>query len=370
MVTITKIPGLGDYGVFVDGADLENISIEEWKEVYGKLHLETLVTIFRGTNVDPFKFYTLVNSLGPSNNLSPFAFFKKHNQRLDPSLPNHEAWNKLWKQFLNREIDISDEDYQFITDSENTRASIPNTKVQRVTGMRNEKGERIGIFAEGELLWHCNESGHLAFTPGVGLLTVQCVEGSSTGFNISAPWYERQTEAFRSELDELVCLHHYVPGKMTPGLNEEQNFAFKFNFCPEDNYIPLVIKSPAGIRGLHYSFSTVDGFKDMSKVESDKLLAKLNTELLADSNVYDHLYKDDRQDMLLFDNSITQHRRLGDVSNRLLYRCTSSYSSMLPYQYQPYFQTEYKNKLRNQLNEVHDILNVNFKPFEEDVQKV
>ena len=41
---ITKIPGLGRFGVFVDDIDLFSISNEEWIEI-GQLHMKSLVTI-------------------------------------------------------------------------------------------------------------------------------------------------------------------------------------------------------------------------------------------------------------------------------------------------------------------------------------
>ena len=98
MTTITKIPGLGDYGVFVDGADLENISIEEWQTVYGKLHLDTLVTIFRGTNLTPDRWAELMLAFGRSNSLSPYTFLKKYNLTLDSKLPIQHAFNKMWEE--------------------------------------------------------------------------------------------------------------------------------------------------------------------------------------------------------------------------------------------------------------------------------
>jgi len=48
---ISKIPGCGNYGIFIDDLDLQNISNEEWIEI-GKLHLKNLVTIIRNTNID------------------------------------------------------------------------------------------------------------------------------------------------------------------------------------------------------------------------------------------------------------------------------------------------------------------------------
>ena len=48
------------------------------------------------------------------------------------------------------------------------------------------------------------------------------------------------------------------------------------NMCPEpDTEIPLVMQSPAGIKGLHYSFNTVTGIKGMSNSEAEKVLAEI-----------------------------------------------------------------------------------------------
>lgn len=364
-ITITKIPGLGDYGVYVDGLDLQNIDLEEWKSVYGDLHLRSFVTIFRNTVIDPVRFYHLVTAFGRSNGMSPYSFFKKYNVKLDPALPRDVAMNQVWGKMQNGTIQISEEDQQFLRDVTNVAVNLPGVPnaVHRVSGQRNQQGEPIGVFATGELAWHCNESGHLSFTPGVALMTVQNVQGTATSFSTSVPWYERQTESFRSELDQLICIHQHTPGKLTPGATSREDFTTKYNFCPVTNHIPLVINSPIGIKGLHFSYATVTGFKDMPKAESDRLLARLNAELLADNNTYDHWYRDDRPDVLFFENSVTQHRRIGDVAQRLLYRCTTSYSNLLPYQYQPYIQPEYQARMREIIADVETTMNIKFKPF-------
>lgn len=367
MVTITKIPGLGDFGVYVDGTDLENISIEEWQSVYGKLHLETLVTIFRNTNLTPDRWAQLMSALGRSNSLSPYRFIKKYNLKLDDRLPYGEAWSKLWNELKAGKYALTDEDYQFVFEAEYIRAPVKYGQAQRVSGQRDNQGNRLGMFAEGELLWHSNESGQLAFTPGVGLLAIENVVGSSTGFSITARWYQNQTESFRSELDQLICRHEFTPGKINPGLNGQQDYMLKHNFCPHPNDIPLVIQSPGGIPGLHFSPNTVVGFEGMSKKESDALLQRLKDELFAPSNIYDHWYQNESGDFLLFDNSITQHRRLGDVKNRLLYRLGTSYREILSWQYQPYRQHEYQKRLQDEMSDVSRVTAQEFKPFKNPV---
>ena len=46
---ISKIPGLGNYGVYVDDVDFNHNTDEEWMEI-GQLYLKNLVVIIRKTN--------------------------------------------------------------------------------------------------------------------------------------------------------------------------------------------------------------------------------------------------------------------------------------------------------------------------------
>ena len=62
---VSKISGLGRFGAYIDNVDLNNISEEEWTEI-GKIHLESLVTIIRNTDVTPFNYYRLIMKWGPS----------------------------------------------------------------------------------------------------------------------------------------------------------------------------------------------------------------------------------------------------------------------------------------------------------------
>ncbi len=336
---ISKIPGLGDYGVYIDDADLENISDEEWLEL-GKLHLKTLVTIFRNTNLSLERFEHLILQFGTSNNLSFYRLLKEYNLDLD-----YGTWSKLSKG----EIQLSARDRTYVDEATNIKQQ---RNIQRVTGKRDDQGKATGLFAEGELLWHSNESGQLAFTPGVGLLSVENVVGSSTGFLTTANWYQSQSESFRSELNEMIIGHDFTPGKMNPGLNESQDTMLSRNFSPEPCDIPLVINSPGGITGLHFSPNTISYIKGMSKEESKKLFALIENDMFKEPHIYDHWYQAQSGDLLLFDNSITLHRRLGDVKNRLLYRTTMDYSTLLPYQWQPYFHDEFAEKFKECLTDI------------------
>ena len=49
---VSKIPGLGRFGIYIDDVDFDNLTQEEWADI-GKLHLINLVTIIRNTNLKP-----------------------------------------------------------------------------------------------------------------------------------------------------------------------------------------------------------------------------------------------------------------------------------------------------------------------------
>ena len=60
---LTKIPGLGRFGYFVDDVDLMTISDEEWMEI-GKLHMQNFVTIIRNANCTKDRYGELIDKLG------------------------------------------------------------------------------------------------------------------------------------------------------------------------------------------------------------------------------------------------------------------------------------------------------------------
>ena len=201
------------------------------------------------------------------------------------------------------------------------------------------------MFAHGELLWHSNECGDLAFTPGVALLGQHGMTKSATGFMVTTPYYYSVSDSIRSELDEMVLTHNFVEGNINA--NEENSIVYK-NMCPFPNTeIPMVIQSPAGIKGLHYSFNTVTGSNN------DRLLAEVRKGL--EKYTYDYWWEND-DDLLIFDNTIVQHRRLGDTTDRLCLRYQFDYTYLHEGLYQPYLQEPYITRHTDRVQKFHKLL--------------
>jgi len=348
---VSKIPGLGRFGVFIDDVDFANLSYDEWMEI-GKIHLQSLVTIVRNVEMTPVQYRNRMLKWGYPRMLMDYHLNKKYNERKD-------TWHRdAIVGTMLPHIDDVDKSYLENVGNMVLYEKNESTALLKVTGKKDADGNPLGMFAEGELLWHSNESGNLTFTPAVSLYGQEGMVGSATGFMTTTDWYEKQSESFRSELDEMVILHKFTPGKINPGLRPEQDeFMFR-NMCPVDGVeIPLVINSPGGITGLHYSVNTIDRIKGMSQEESDKMLARITKELFVEEYMYDHWYKNDN-DLCLFDNSITQHRRLGGIENRMALRFQYDYDDILDKPYMPYRQEPYISQYKEQITDIVDVMNL------------
>jgi alpha-ketoglutarate-dependent taurine dioxygenase len=339
---VSKIPGLGRFGVFIDDLDFATITNEEWMEV-GKLHMESLVTIIRNVKVEPKAYEQWIYKWGTQRVLEALRLNKKHSVVSVGHLYGEEEAGG---------VPVDPKDQEWVKNLVNVLAIDevgPQTAMLRVSGKKDENGRPIGMFQEGELLWHSNESGNLEFSPGVALLGHSGVVGSATGFLTTPDWYESQSESFRSELDEMIICHEFTPGRINPGLREEQDDIMYRNMCPQPTEIPLVISSPIGIKGLHYSINTINTIKGMTKEESDKVFDYINKTLFVDEYIYDHWYQQDN-DLCLFDNSITLHRRLGGIADRMCYRIQYDYDKVAPVgnrYYQEPYNSLYKQKLKD-----------------------
>lgn len=345
---ISKIPGLGRFGIFIDDVDFDHLTDEEWFEI-GKLHLESLVTIIRNANLSAEEYERRIRQWGNPRHLSGVNIFRKYGL-------NHKTVSRIFEEDVLNGVEVTDDDRKYVKSLIDIIAigvnSNEDTAIVKVTGKRNPDGTPLGMFAEGELLWHSNESGNLIFSPGVSLLAVEGVIGSSTGFVTTPDWYENQTESFRSELDEMIVQHEFTPGKINPGLREEQDGIMHRNMCPEPIELPLVVQSPGGIKGLHYSVNTINSIKGMTLADSQKMFDQINKTLFVEKYIYDHWYKNDN-DLCLFDNSVTLHNRTGGITDRLCYRIQYVYDNIADPKWNPWLQEPFISQYNQDLRELN-----------------
>ena len=333
MTRITDIPELEGYGVFVDDLDFKNITLDEWMDL-GKLYMNKLVMIIRKTKLKKKKvFHKVLSKWG------------EHRQNYAAITFGKFPWAKGNIHEILASPDVPADEKEYIKEFKRIGGlTREDGNILRVTG-KKINGYHTGLFDHGELLWHSNECGDLAFTPGVALLGQHGMTKSATGVMVTAPYYNSISDSMRSELDEMVLIHNFVDGKINA--NGENNIVYK-NMCPEpDTEIPLVIQSPAGIKGLHYSFNTVTGSNN------DRLLAEVKKGI--EKYIYDYWWEND-DDLMIFDNSITQHRRLGDTTDRLCLRYQFDYTYLQDDLYQPYLQEPYITRYTERVQKFHKLL--------------
>jgi alpha-ketoglutarate-dependent taurine dioxygenase len=331
---ITKPEGLGRFGLIIE--DFDFASIEAWQELK-ELNLQHLVVYVKGnSSFDNFKDIAKnAPILGRNRRTHEAMLAKKYG-------PEFYKFTHKW-----------DEVDRMALRANARWAQNVNLPVgwHYVKGELDENGKSLGTFSGGQCLWHSNESGTYHFAPLVMLYGKQGMVGSSTGFCSSTDWYERQTESFRSELDELVAIHDYKPYSISPDGDNEHEAVMRRNFFLEGGAeIPLVIKSPGGIKGLHFTYSTTTNFKGMSVDESEKLMKRLIKELYTDEYIWNAWWQNNTGDILLFDNTIVTHNRtVRDglpvkelLSERVAIRSSWDYRNN---DYKPFYQEEY-NQLR------------------------
>jgi hypothetical protein len=341
---IEKAKGFGSYGTVVTDMDFNDH--EQWKRLR-EVNLASLVTVVRGNGTDQFP---LVNK----------------NMHLVGRV-RRIFWVLLKKKY-------GDNPYSKIADWDEVDLSALKTAIRwlihtplpdgwnPITGKTTDQGKSLGGFTrDAECLWHTHESGCHYFHHLNVLYGAKGMLNTSTGFVQAADWYEKQSESFKSELDEMLILHKHRPyslGKHDDPDYENQLKAFTIE---GGTTLPLMIQSPGNIKGPHIASNTLDSIVGLSTEESDKLLAKIREEIYTPEYMWDPWWKNDSGDFILFDNTIVEHRRtvregfneLDVLTNRLGYHGLYDYRNLK--NYKPFFQEEY-NVLRTNYTDEADIV--------------
>lgn len=307
---ITKIEKFNNLGIYVDDYDLLNASSEEFQTLYDELSATNLLIVFRNTNITA---PTLSNRLSTIGNKSfqLRGLFRKYNLGFK-DVPNITRNIKNLGQ-----LGISVDDAELI---QHAFAKVmiaeysTNTTVTKLVGSKVDDSR----FLEGELNWHQDESADIAFCDSIALLGETAMKQSATGFVTTAAWYESQAETFKSELCDMIGIHEFQTSEFNSNMDRLERAVVECS-TGYDKKIPLVVNAANGMPGLHLSTSTIVGIEGMSTKDFQSLMGKITSEVFSEENIYDHWYQQDN-DLLLFDNSITMHRRIGTTFGRVAYR--------------------------------------------------
>jgi alpha-ketoglutarate-dependent taurine dioxygenase len=345
---VSKMPGCGRFGIYIDDVDFNNLTDEEWIEI-GKLHVENLVTVIRNTNMPLDKYQGWMGKWG----VPRFSV----QAELVKAYPQGSEW--IFEQVM-KDSDLVREDHK--TYLRKALRTIHDGQIVRVSGRVDKvDGASIGLFGSGDLGWHSNEGGRLHFSPAVSLLSGDNMIGSATGWLTTTDWYEQQSESLRSELNEMVLLHRFDMETLNPGGSRDLTLLYYHNSgCGDgESEVPLVVQSPGGHMGIHLSLEKLGRIKGMSDADSDKFISWLWNELHQKEYIYDHWYTEGQQDLCLFDNSVVMHRRQGGVNpNRLAYRIQYDYTYLQEAAWQPYVQPYYAEKYKQEITEIVNLLGI------------
>ena len=331
---VSKMPGFGSLGTVIENFDWQNP--EDYKQLKD-INIESLVTVVKGDGTDQFQH--LIKNFRHTVTIRTLS--NRRMMRHGPNWMNTQSPEEKRAAELTSRWSLGDH--------------APNW--HRVTGKRDNEGYRVGAFGDTELLWHSNEYASPSFCPVVALYGANHMNTSATCFLQTVDWYEKQTESFRSELDEMIVVGKWDNELLQPGSSFEDHITMKMAFVPDDTLrTPLVIKSPAGRKALHWS-TWITGIEGLSKPDSDKLIAKITKEIFVDEYQYDYWWDHSQGDMVLFDNTVTMHMRKvkenmdlkSELHERLGYRNVGDYTGHEDYN--PFLQIEFQEK-RNRLMRV------------------
>jgi alpha-ketoglutarate-dependent taurine dioxygenase len=340
----SRIPNFGSFGIYVDDIDMDHMTDEQWMEI-GRLYVENLVLIFRDIKMSKIQYMDWMPKWGPLKSNSRIWLHNKYGPELDAIKP--ETWEK---------VDLEPQDRDWIEHRKyHFEDAGDGRMLSRIYGRKDEHGHALGYFSEGEVFWHSNECSTLTFSPAVSLLGWDAMKGSATGFLQTVDIYESLSEAERSEIDDMILVHRYEAGRVNENEKTDPGLALhmRLGFCPvDDAETPMTIVAPNGRKGLHYSMNTRAEIKGATQAESQAIFDRLDKLVFDQRYIYDHWYTDNR-DLLIFDQSVTLHRRKGYHPDRKAFRMAFDISPLvdkpyLPWQSHPEFNQQYLKEM-NQL---------------------
>lgn len=309
---LEKLPNMPEpFGVRItDIPPIEEMTRSEWREL-GQVALKHLVWSLEGQqNLSKEKFSRLCYSWGKPG-------------RWNPS--DSQIFESLEPEIKSSITDV------IMKISYNTK--LPG--LGRVTGIKDEQGDFTGIFPDGELEWHSNESGRQNPYPVLLLHAIHGTYGTQTQFLENVTEYEKLSYQDRKFVDSLICVYEWNPEHMDKTIKgtsvpEIHKIIGKINAFPKEgeNFRPLISTSPGGHKGFAFNFFAFTRFKDKTTEESTEIIDWLKNLLIKEDRIYTHDWKDG--DIVAFDQIVTLHKRpTSDCSSRLLHRMSCNFDKII-----------------------------------------
>jgi alpha-ketoglutarate-dependent taurine dioxygenase len=223
-----------------------------------------------------------------------------------------------------------------------------STAVSMVSYLKDNKGRPLGIFAQGELDWHCDQCATDDAPRVIGLHSLSNSANSQTQFLSTHDAYESLSSDMQSMIKELVVKHVWREGKegLAPGLDSSQSSLIHYNSVPLDGMeTNLYSETATGRPGIKFPHHSFDGFVGMSLDESNKIFNELKRAVYQEKYVYTQNWTDGQ--MVFMDQEITLHKRPTNVqhgNDRLMSRIITYLNKLYPNKSPSKF-VKYKGKI-------------------------
>jgi alpha-ketoglutarate-dependent taurine dioxygenase len=223
--------------------------------------------------------------------------------------------------------------------------------VARVSYERDERGNPMGLFPQGELDWHADQISRDDAQRIIGLQSVSGSQNSQTQFLCTHDAFESFSSDMRSMIKELVIKHKWYNGEdgswsVWPGMSRQQEMALKYNAMPiDDMETRLYGETVTGLSGIKLLYHSFNGFVGMSREESDKILEELKKTIFQDKYVYTQDWEDGQ--IVFMDQQITLHKRPTNLSHgnkRVMSRVITYLNKIYP-EFQPTTHVGYKGQM-------------------------
>lgn len=204
--------------------------------------------------------------------------------------------------------------------------------VVRVTYRRDKNNQPTGIFAAGELDWHCDSSSFEDVQRIIALSSIEDSANSQTQFLCTHDAYESLSSSMKSTVKELVVKHKWFMGAVAPGCSLSQQLIAMYNSVPVDGMeTNLYSETSSGLPGIQLPTHSFNGFVGMSLEESKKIIAELYKAVFQDRYVYTQDWQDGQ--VVFMDQEITLHKRPTNVTDgdrRLMNRVITYVNKLYP----------------------------------------